>query len=119
MKFLALLRAPGSLPAHAAQMPAIDDRRQHVVIGKDGDLPDPRQPHNPNNGQFTLEGNTQSNGNYTISITDVLGRSIYSTLIAPQNNHINLVINQNLAHGIYIVQLLGEGENVVQRFEIE
>ena len=74
---------------------------------------------NPNNGQFTLEGNTQSNGNYTISITDVLGRSIYSTLIAPQNNHINLVINQNLAHGIYIVQLLGEGENVVQRFEIE
>jgi len=69
---------------------------------------------NPNNGQFNLNFDSKNNGTYKVTITDLLGRAIFS-----QNREIligenNLELNINNS-GIYLVSISNNYINITKK----
>ena len=69
---------------------------------------------NPNNGSFNLSINSRSNEKCKISITDLLGRIIYSQnqQIISGENFIPLIIDNN---GVYLVNIANENLNITKK----
>jgi len=59
---------------------------------------------NPNNGTFTISLDNEDNTNYTIDLTDLSGRTVYSNDLSETQLTINVA---GLANGSYILHLSG------------
>ena len=70
---------------------------------------------NPNNGVFTLLGNTSARENIFITVNDVTGRIILSGAFTAQNGKINQVLklDDNTAAGVYILKITAGNNNTV------
>jgi uncharacterized protein YjdB len=75
---------------------------------------------NPNTGNFKLIGSV-SDEVVTITITDVMGRTIYTAQIAAANGQLNESISlpQPLATGVYVLYLRGETSSITTMFVVE
>lgn len=78
---------------------------------------------NPNNGTFTLKGNT---GNVTdndasVEITNMLGEAVYKTNLTLQNGTIDALIQPDivLPKGVYLLSLRTGESNTVFRFVVQ
>jgi N-acetylneuraminic acid mutarotase len=73
---------------------------------------------NPNQGNFDLQINTPESGNLTITITDLLGRNMYTSKFAISGDT-NLPLNLiNAANGQYILKATFNEQVFVKRFII-
>ncbi|MBI4946938.1 MAG: T9SS type A sorting domain-containing protein, partial [Bacteroidetes bacterium] len=72
---------------------------------------------NPSNGQFQLIiGNGQLvTGNEQVSIYNMLGDKVYSTIITNHTSNLNL----NVPGGIYFLQIKSENGIIVQKLTID
>lgn len=59
---------------------------------------------NPNDGQFTINGNGMKTGNYNLNVTDMLGKVVHNETINVSGT-INHTLDVNLEAGIYFVNL--------------
>ncbi len=77
---------------------------------------------NPNNGTLLLSGkiNTSANNNINIEISDMLGRTIYSSKATPANGllHEQINLGSNVADGSYLLHVNSEAGNEVFHFVI-
>jgi hypothetical protein len=77
---------------------------------------------NPNNGSFTLKGSLGNAADQEVSIevTDMLGQVIYRTKVIAQSGIINqqILLNNNLSSGVYMLDLKAGAENDVFHFVI-
>jgi hypothetical protein len=71
---------------------------------------------NPNKGEFTLFYPNQMSANYTIEITDVIGREVYSTKIIEPTIQINL---SSHPRGIYFVKVQSDKSMQVRKVVLE
>jgi len=64
---------------------------------------------NPNTGDFTISGilKKYGDGNVSISITDMLGQTIFKKTVVVTNNVINehIVLNKSIANAMYLVKI--------------
>ncbi len=61
---------------------------------------------NPNNGRFTLKGNTQTDEQLNITVINAIGQVIYSQDAKPLNKTLNKEISLNgIASGIYMLKV--------------
>jgi len=78
---------------------------------------------NPNKGVFTVKGTLGSPGyeEVTLMVTDMLGQVVYSNTVTAQNGILNepVLLNNNLANGMYLLNVHSGGENAVFHFVIE
>ncbi len=78
---------------------------------------------NPNKGVFTVKGNsgTASDEELTLEVTNMLGQVVYNKKITTQNGNINeqVQLSENLANGMYILNVRSGTENTVFHFVIE
>jgi len=78
---------------------------------------------NPNSGSFSVKGNlgTTNDEEVTLIVTDMLGQVIYNTQVMPQNGNIDAQINlaNNLANGMYLLNMHTASQNVVFHFVME
>ena len=78
---------------------------------------------NPNGGNFMLSGSVPVSvtSQLTISITDIVGRTVYTAQITATDNSINEPISlpQSAAKGTYILSVRGSGHYEVVRFVVE
>ena len=108
----------------------------HTVVNSDGSttvietqlmvnpLPlDVRLLPNPNNGSFTITVLTGSNKNEPVmlEITNMLGQVVYNNSATATSGVINnlVILNSNLANGMYLLNVHNGNENKVIRFVIE
>jgi len=59
---------------------------------------------NPSAGNFIIEADFEKNQLLTISVTDALGRIIFSSVEKPQNSKIKLSLNTEISNGIYFLK---------------
>ncbi len=79
---------------------------------------------NPSKGEITVRGNlpgVAAIGNVTIDIMDMTGRKIYSDVLPVSNGSINseIVLNNNIANGLYIIKLRNDNVNEAIRFSLD
>ncbi len=78
---------------------------------------------NPNKGVFTVKGTlgTATNEEVSLEITDILGQVIYTSKVQAHNGDINerIQLNNNVANGMYILNLRSASENKVFHLVIE
>lgn len=75
---------------------------------------------NPNNGEFVLELSNAPNGNYTLQITDAVGRSVMQQNYAVQEQNLKQNINlQAQGKGIYFVKINSEQINEVRKVVVD
>lgn len=78
---------------------------------------------NPNKGVFTIKGTLGSTGNesVTLEVTNMLGQIVYKNDVIATNGAINeqLILNNSLANGMYILNVLSATENKVFHFVME
>ena len=78
---------------------------------------------NPNNGSFTVKGDLGSSAgeSVTIEVTDMLGQVIYHKTEAVQQGKIEtqLMLNNNLANGVYLLSIKSGNAESVLHFVIE
>jgi hypothetical protein len=66
----------------------------------------PLYPNPSQTGKFTLELPADANTNYTVQVTDITGRVVYTQQIQPTLQNNKLLINlQNMSKGVYSVQV--------------
>ncbi|HKR03709.1 MAG TPA: T9SS type A sorting domain-containing protein [Bacteroidia bacterium] len=74
---------------------------------------------NPSNGEFTIDLkrmlNPSSDGQRVISIYNMLGEKVYSTIINQQSS----IINLNMPSGIYFLNLKTENNSISQKLIIQ
>lgn len=73
---------------------------------------------NPNNGQFTVEFNSQNGNEGQLNIQNIAGRLIQSIDIESNKNQVEIDLSDK-AKGIYIVQLKNNTYTKTQRFIIQ
>ncbi len=76
---------------------------------------------NPENGAFVIEGTlTTSDKETTIDITDLLGQTVYRTVVSLQNGALKATINpgDDLADGVYLVHISANGFNSIRQLII-
>src|SRR5690606_21669092 len=75
---------------------------------------------NPNNGNMTIQGPTQSGAPAQITITDAIGRSFVRTTILPENKQLDAAIPLagRLSSGVYFMQLKVEGRTYIFKFSV-
>ncbi len=81
---------------------------------------------NPNNGTFYLTGTSlkqnfsQENEEIRVEITDMLGRSVYSNQIIPQNGQIDtrIVLSDRVKNGMYLLTLQSGMERRVMHLAV-
>lgn len=59
---------------------------------------------NPNDGQFTINGNGMKSGNYNLNVTDMLGKVVHNETLNVSGT-MNHTLDVNLEAGIYFVNL--------------
>jgi hypothetical protein len=64
---------------------------------------------NPSTGQFSIRLPENSNLSFSITIEDISGMKIYSTMVQANGNVIPVKVNGLLSRGIYVVKLQGNG----------
>ena len=78
---------------------------------------------NPNKGTFTISGNIGSgkDGNISIEIANMLGQVVYSSNSTAANGIINeqVLLNSNLANGMYLLNVKSGSEGKTVHFVIE
>jgi hypothetical protein len=78
---------------------------------------------NPNKGDFAIQGTLGNTVNETISviITDMIGHVVYTDKMIALNGTINeqVLLNNKLANGMYMLNLRAENGNKVFRFVID
>jgi hypothetical protein len=65
---------------------------------------------NPSQGDFSIEAPFEKNQPLTISVTDALGRIVFSSLELPKNNKIKLSLNA-LCSGIYFLNVYNSSQS--------
>jgi hypothetical protein len=75
---------------------------------------------NPNNGQFSVQFNTEYSGQMNVEILNLIGQKVYGQQVHHQEgvNKIN-VDGRFFAKGVYLFNILFEGKNYTQRIVIE
>jgi uncharacterized protein YjdB len=76
---------------------------------------------NPNRGSFTVEGTMSvSTSDATIQVTDLMGQTVYSNIVATQNGKLNSQVNlgSELANGIYILHIISGDTHDIVRFSV-
>ena len=78
---------------------------------------------NPNTGAFNIKGSlaTTTDEDLAIEVTDMLGQVIYKKQIRSDNGKVNQQIDlgNNLANGMYILNISGGNENKSFHFVVE
>ncbi len=78
---------------------------------------------NPNKGTFTVKGDlgTNANGNVSVEITDMLGQVVATIAGKVENGKLDMPITlkNNVANGMYLVNIKSETSSVVFHFMIE
>ena len=79
---------------------------------------------NPNNGMFTLSGSLpglQTAKEVRIEVIDMLGKTLFTEVVAPENGGINKKFNMgdNVANGVYFLKVKTEDQSQVIRFTLE
>jgi hypothetical protein len=78
---------------------------------------------NPNKGAFMLKGTIGNSvdDNVFVEVTDMLGRSVYSGKIQPQNGRINeqIQLNSSLTSGMYMLSVRSSNEQKVFHLVVE
>jgi hypothetical protein len=77
---------------------------------------------NPNCGDFYVTGTGFSgDGDITLSVTDILGKSLYAGIATTQNGHLrtNVHLGNDLPGGVYLLQLLSKAGAIKVRFSVE
>lgn len=75
---------------------------------------------NPNNGTFTLSGNTDTDEMLQLHIANSVGQLIYSDTLQPVNGQVHKVFNiQGIATGIYSVTIKGENKTSVFKLSVQ
>jgi hypothetical protein len=77
---------------------------------------------NPNKGDFTVKGtlSLSTDQEVTLEVTDMLGQVVYTSKVLAAAGNINEHIRlNNLANGMYLMNLHSDNENVVFHFVIE
>lgn len=69
---------------------------------------------NPSNGEFVIELNKADN--YTLTVNNILGQVVYTSLINEVSTNINL---SNLEKGIYTIELKNNNKSFVEKVIIE
>jgi hypothetical protein len=91
-------------------------------ISTTGNLTELTLQPNPNNGQFRLYGKigTTDDGAATITITNIVGQTVYTTKIKTTAGKIDeqIKLADNLANGLYVLTLRIGTEQGVYRFVI-
>ncbi len=75
---------------------------------------------NPNTGRFTIEGKVHSGKEVKIEVLNALGQVVYTDNVMPVANTFKkeLHLNKDLANGVYVLRLQGEGETGTLRFTL-
>jgi lysyl endopeptidase len=71
---------------------------------------------NPSNGAFNVQLNVANIQGYSLSVTDLMGRTVYTSLLTSNNMPINLV---NAANGTYLMTVIGENVHVTKTVVIK
>ncbi len=78
---------------------------------------------NPNKGTFTVKGflGNNTNENVQLEVVNMLGQTVYTAAAQTQNGNINerVTLGNNLAAGIYLLNLRSADNNEVIHFVIE
>ncbi len=78
---------------------------------------------NPNNGSFTLKGNLggQHDGSAQVTIMNVTGQIVYSSMLAITQGHIDSAIRMDngLPAGVYMLSVRGSDDRRVFRFVVK
>ncbi len=78
---------------------------------------------NPNKGTFTIKGSlgTAADADVTIEITNMLGQVVYNNKVTAAQGNINerIQLNNNMASGMYILNLRSGNDNTVFHIVIE
>ena len=89
------------------------------ISSKDGLILAP----NPNNGQFTITGTLKNVTAEKVSITvaNLLGQIVYASYLKVENGMVieNVILNQNLVNGVYLVNIAGGVDKTVFHIVIE
>jgi hypothetical protein len=79
---------------------------------------------NPNKGSFTLAGtlaNTGGASELSFEVVDMLGQVVYKDAATIENGGISksITLGDNIANGIYLIRVKGEGEKRAIRFTLD
>ena len=79
---------------------------------------------NPNKGSFTLSGTVANASNLKdidFEVVDMLGQVMYKDVAKIDNGEINknITLGDNIANGVYLIRIKGEGENRTIRFTLD
>jgi len=66
---------------------------------------------NPSAGEFIVEATFEKNNPLNISVTDALGRIIFSSAEMPQNKIIRIRLNKETANGIYFLKAYNSAQS--------
>lgn len=105
----------GKINAYAAVKKAI------LTIGMDNASPDLLSKvqlyPNPNSGQFQLSIDADQQTNWAVSVTNLLGQTIYLApwQIRSGDNTLPVQLSDDITPGMYIVTVMGEGTQLVKK----
>jgi hypothetical protein len=78
---------------------------------------------NPNKGEFTVKGTlaTKADREVTIQVANMLGQVVYRGTVTAQNGNIDqrIKLDNSLANGMYLLNLITDNEKQVFHFVIE
>ena len=75
---------------------------------------------NPNNGQFTVQFNTEHAGEMQVEILNLIGQKVFGQQINHQEGLNKISVDgRSFAKGVYLFNILFEGKNYTQRIVIE
>ena len=77
---------------------------------------------NPNKGVFNITGQLSvSNNPVTIKVSDITGRVVYLKEIQTSNGTINanVELTNGVSAGIYVLNIIADGENIVRQISVE
>ena len=72
-------------------------------------------PNPITNNQFVIQFTDLSAGNYTVQVTDVMGRQVVQQMInlSGENQTQTIKLNPSAARGVYLVKVTGNSDKVV------
>jgi len=73
---------------------------------------------NPTNGTIIMAVNTPKDGNYTITISDILGRTVYATSVYIKGNYTENFNLSGYGKGIYLISVKNEGYLSVRKVTV-
>ena len=71
---------------------------------------------NPSNGTFNVQLNVANLQYYALTVTDLTGRTIYTSPLTSNNMYIDLV---NASNGTYLITVIGKNVNLTRTLIIK